>query len=193
MTARPMRSRRLTLSTAMEAHDSPVPGKNARPNDLERNVYCILGLPIDALDMPEILRRIDVAASSRTRCLISTPNLHFLISSRSDREFRETVLDSDLCPADGMPIVWIARLIGVPVTQRVSGSDIFEALKASGRSRLKLFLFGGAEGVAAAAASRLNAARSRLNCVGALNPGFGTVEQMSGDPIIDKVNASEAD
>ena len=106
----------------------------APANDLARNVYCVLGLPIDAIDMPTILRRIDAAAASRTPFLISTPNLNFLVNSRSDSEFRESLLDSDLCPADGMPVVWIARLIGVPIRQRVSGSDIFEALKAA-RSR----------------------------------------------------------
>jgi len=32
-----------------------------------------------------------------------------------------------------------------------------------------------------------------LRCVGAIEPGFGTVEQMSQDHIIEEVNASEAD
>ena len=180
----------------METHDFPVLASD-RPcvNDLARNVYCVLGLPIDALDMPMILRRIDAAAARRSPFLISTPNLNFLVNSRSDAEFRESVLDSDLCPADGMPVVWIARLIGVPIRQRVSGSDIFEALKAPDRlgRRLKVFLFGGAPGVAAAAARTLNAVPSGLSCVGTFDPGFGSVDEMSREHIIDKVNASEAD
>ena len=164
-------------------------------DDLARDAYCLLGLPIDALDMPTILRRIDEAAARRTPFLISTPNLNFLVNSLSDPIFRETVLDSDLCPADGMPIVWIARLIGVPIKQRVSGSDIFEALKQPDRCRrrLKVFLFGGAEGVAAEAARTLNAVPSGLSCVGTLYPGLGSVDEMSQDRMIDKVNASEAD
>jgi N-acetylglucosaminyldiphosphoundecaprenol N-acetyl-beta-D-mannosaminyltransferase len=94
-----------------------------------------------------------------------------------------------------MPIVWIARLIGLPIQQRVSGSDIFEALKLPdrGRRRLKVFLFRGAEGVAAEAARTLNAASSGMSCVGALAPGFGSAEEMSRDHIIDEVNASKAD
>ena len=91
------------------------------------------------------------------------------------------VLDSDLCPADGVPIVWIARLIGLPIKQRVSGSDIFEAMKRSDRHGrpLKLFLFGGAEGVAAEAARILNAIPSGVSCLGTLAPGFGSVDEMS--------------
>jgi N-acetylglucosaminyldiphosphoundecaprenol N-acetyl-beta-D-mannosaminyltransferase len=179
----------------METHDSPVHASDAPANDLARDVYCILGLPIDALDMPTVLRRIDVAAASRNPFFISTPNLNFLVNSRSDAEFRESVLNSDLCPADGMPIVWIARLIGVPIKERVSGSDIFEVLKASHRCErtLRAFLFGGEEGVAAAAASVLNAAPVGLSCKGTLNPGFGTIDDMSRDEVVDAVNASGAD
>src|SRR5262245_46705149 len=174
---------------------SSVLASNAPANDLERNVYCVLGLPIDALDMPAILRRIDAAATSRAPFLISTPNLNFLVNSRSDPEFRDSVLASDLCPADGMPIVWIARLIGAPIRRRASGSDIFEALKSLDRDRnhVKLFLFGGAEGVAMAAAQTLNSTPSGVSCVGALNPGLGTVEEMSREDIVDKINASGAD
>jgi N-acetylglucosaminyldiphosphoundecaprenol N-acetyl-beta-D-mannosaminyltransferase len=94
-----------------------------------------------------------------------------------------------------MPIVWIARLIGVPIKQRVSGSDIFEALKTPDRvgQRLKVFLFGGAPGVAEMAARTLNALPSGLICVGAFDPGAGSVDEMSSDYIIDKINGSQAD
>ena len=176
------------------AGDTSVDDHLAR-DDLARNVYCVLGLPIDALDLPAVLRRIEAAAARRTAFLISTPNLDFLVQSRTDPEFRESLLDSDLCPADGMPIVWIARLIDVPVKTRVSGSDIFDALKAPERlaRQLRVFLFGGAAGVAAAAARTLNAVPSGLNCVGVLDPGFGSVDEMSRDHMINQVNASGAD
>ena len=77
----------------------------------------------------------------------------------------------------------------------MSGSDIFAALKVPdhGRDPLKVFFFGGAADVAAAAAKKLNDAASGLSCVGTLNPGFGTIEAMSQDDIIDKVNSSGAD
>lgn len=164
-------------------------------DDLTRDVYCVSGLPIDALDMAAVMDRIEGAATSRTPFLISTPNLHFLVQSRVDPEFRDSVLDSDLCSADGIAIIWIARLLGLPVKARVSGSDIFEALSAPERlaRQLKVFLFGGAEGVAARAAAKLSAVPSGLSCAGALDPGFGSVDDMSHDHVIDKVNASNAD
>ncbi len=167
----------------------------ASQSDLTRSVYCILGMPIDAINLTTVIQRMEAAAASRTVFLISTPNLNFLVSSLSDPEFRESVLDSNLCTADGAPIVWIARLLGLPIKERVAGSDLFDRLRAGGvRTRpLSTFLFGGAKGVAAAAATRLNAESSGLNCVGTMDPGFGDVSEMSQDHVIDTVNSSGAD
>jgi N-acetylglucosaminyldiphosphoundecaprenol N-acetyl-beta-D-mannosaminyltransferase len=104
-------------------------------------------------------------------------------------------LISDLCTADGMPIVWIARLMGLPIRSRIAGSDIFEALKRRQRGgrRLKVFLFGGGAGVATAAAEAMNSGGSGICCVGALFPGFGSVEEMSPTAVLEEINASRAD
>ena len=117
------------------------------------------------------------------------------MSSLSDPEFRESLLDSDLCPPDGAPIVWIARLLGLPIKERVAGSDLLDRLRAGGTGtrRLAIFLFGGAKGVAAAAAGKLNAKPGGLNCVGTMDPGFCEVSEMSQDHVMDTVNSSGAD
>jgi N-acetylglucosaminyldiphosphoundecaprenol N-acetyl-beta-D-mannosaminyltransferase len=96
---------------------------------------------------------------------------------------------------DGMPIVWIARLLGVPIKGRVSGADLFDALKFADRGDrpFSMFLFGGADDVAARVGQRLNAQSRGLKCVGTLNPGFGTVDEMSNHHIIEAINASGAD
>ena len=162
---------------------------------LSREVYCILGMPVDAIGMHAAVRRIEMAAAGRTPFLISTPNLNFLVNSQLDGDFRESLILSDLCTADGVPIVWIARLAGIPIENRIAGSDIFDALKAehSPAHPLKVFLFGGPEGVAAAASRALNGQPNGLHCVGWLYPGFCSAEEMSRDDIIDNINSSGAD
>ena len=165
------------------------------PDSLSRDVYCVLGLAIDAIEIPALLHRMEAVIESPAPFLISTANVNFLITSQFDIEFKKSILLSDLCTADGMPIVWIARLLGIPIKRRTAGSDLFDALKAEPRfSRpLKLFLFGGVDGAAAAAARSLNEQPDRLQCVGWISPGFGTIDEMSTDKIIEKINASRAD
>jgi len=165
------------------------------PDDLSREVYCMLGVPIDAIGMQGVLRRIEAAARRKTRFLISTPNLNWFVTSQSNGTFKESLILSDLCTADGMPIVWIARLAGIPIKNRIAGSDIFDALKAelSPAQSLKIFLFGGPEGAAEMAARALNSRAGGVKCVGWFYPGFGSEEEMSHDDIIDRINRSGAD
>jgi N-acetylglucosaminyldiphosphoundecaprenol N-acetyl-beta-D-mannosaminyltransferase len=161
--------------------------------DFGRDVYCILGLPFDAVDMAGAVLRVRDAVARRKPCFISTPNLNFLIGCRNDRAFRGSVIDSDLSIADGMPLVWIARLLGVPIPERVAGAGLFEALRRDVSHPLAAYFFGGPEGVAEAACARLNAAPSGVRCAGWASPGFGSVEDMSGDAAIAAINASGAD
>jgi N-acetylglucosaminyldiphosphoundecaprenol N-acetyl-beta-D-mannosaminyltransferase len=164
-------------------------------DELSRQVFGILGIPIDVTGLLTLLRKLEAAVKYRKPFLISTPNVNFLITSQGEKQFRECLLLSDLCPVDGMPIVWIARMLGIPIKDRVSGADLFDALKLADRfdRRLGVFLFGGADELAALVGTNLNARSGGLKCVGTLNPGFGTVDEMSNEQIIGAINASGAD
>ncbi len=162
-------------------------GWSARP------VHWLLGLPFDAITLDEAVDRISQAVRKRTPLFLSTPNLNFLIASQTNPAFQHSVLDSDLSVADGIPIVWIARLLGVPIPERVAGSDIFQSLMRGDVGPIKVYLFGGENGVAKKAASRIRSLNGPLSCVGYYSPGFGSIEQMSSPAIIAEINASGAD
>jgi len=169
------------------------PGSAPVVTDFSRPVYCVLGLPFDAVDMAQTVDRLLASADDGERCFFSTPNLNFLITSLADAAFRDSVLRSSLSLADGMPIVWLARLLGLPFTARVAGATVFEQLRAQHVMPLKVFFFGGPDGVAQQAADVLNAGEGGMRCVGAHSPGFGTLAEMSTPAIIEHINASDAD
>ena len=161
--------------------------------DFHRDVYCLLGLPFDAVDMAGAVQRVRDNATQRTPCFLSTPNLNFLIGCRTDSQFRDSVIHSDLSIADGMPLVWIARLLNVPIRERVAGSTLFDLLRRGSGKQLSVFFFGGSAGVAEAACRRLRIEDKGLTCVGHESPGFGSIEEMSSDGIIQRINAGKAD
>jgi N-acetylglucosaminyldiphosphoundecaprenol N-acetyl-beta-D-mannosaminyltransferase len=168
---------------------------NRSDANLSREVYAILGTPIDVIELQGVLHRIECAASGSSPFFLSTPNLNFLVQALADPDFRESLLQSDLCPPDGMPIVWLGRLLGAPIKTRVAGADILNALKFVGESKnnIKLFFFGGTDGVAAAASRAFNASSKGSRCVGWLYPGFCSVEDLSEDAIIGAINSSGAE
>jgi N-acetylglucosaminyldiphosphoundecaprenol N-acetyl-beta-D-mannosaminyltransferase len=171
------------------------PVSTPETDDLAREVYGICGMPVDALDRISVLQKIVNAVEAGQPFLLSTPNVNFLMASQRDTNFRESLMHSDLCMADGMPIVWLSRLLTVPLKERVSGSDLFDTIRSRGNLShpIRIFLFGGADGIAETVGGILNSQPTGIRCVGWLSPGFGTVEEMSGEDTIAKINSSNAD
>ena len=161
--------------------------------DLGRPVEALLGLPFDALSLDEAVAEVRRCARERRPCFLSTPNVNFAVAAQDDQAFRASVLHSDLSLADGMPIVWAARLLGSSLPERVSGSDLFARLQREPGEPLKVYFFGGPDGVAERAAAALDTRGGGLRCVGFDSPGFGSVEAMSGEERIARINGSGAD
>ena len=161
--------------------------------DFERRVYCVLGLPFDAVTIGETAAMVRDAARSRRRCFLTTPNLHWVVACRNEEELRTSVLQSDLSVVDGMPLIWVARALGIPLPERVAGSDVFEQLQSAPPPALSVYFFGGSEAAAAGACSTLAASSGGVGCAGYQSPGFGSVDEMSGAARLERINASHAD
>jgi len=161
--------------------------------NFHRDIYCLLGLPFDAVDMAGAVWQVRLAAAQRTPCWMSTPNLNFAIGCRTDDQFRDSVIHSDLVVADGMPLVWIARLLDIPIRDRIAGSTMIDRLRDSSGKQLSIFFFGGPDGAAEAACRRLRLENKGLTCLGYESPGFGTIDEMSGNETIQRINSSGAD
>lgn len=169
---------------------------SASMNELDRDVWCVLGLPFDAVTMSSSVNRVYQSVKNKTPCFISTPNLNFVIASQNEIDFRDSVIFSDLSIADGMPLIWVAKFLGIPLNERVPGSGLIEELCENEHhkiDKINIFFFGGMEGIAEQACENLNHQNGPMKCVGSYNPGFGTVEEMSRNDVIDKINRSAAD
>lgn len=167
-------------------------------DDFARKVYCLLGIPIDDITMDCLVDRIVQSASTRSRLFFSTPNLNFLILSQHDREFRRSLLASDICCVDGIGVLLLCRLLGVPIKSRVAGSDIPDAIRANSSRFLdrpvSLTFFGGESGVGERACRAVNESQQdRLVCVGAIDPGVMDASKISNQVMLDSLNSTGAD
>jgi N-acetylglucosaminyldiphosphoundecaprenol N-acetyl-beta-D-mannosaminyltransferase len=149
--------------------------------DLSRNVHALFGLVFDATTLQATCAHLLSAVDRREPCFLSTPNANFAMAGLHDTEFRNSVRRSDYSVADGKPIVTIAGWMGIPLTERVAGADVFAALRElhAGRPPLRVYFFGGPPGVSAAACAVLNAEQRGMLGVGSDEGGFGDVAAMS--------------
>lgn len=187
------KARLLSPSASGEAAQQ---AQSLRRDDFDRNVWCLLGLPVDAADIDQAIAAIDDAVRTGRRLSFVTPNVNWLARASRDAKVRREVLNTDLSLVDGAPLAALARGLGAPIKTRVAGSDLFEALRrrpAYGDRRLKVFFFGGREGAAEAAALAVNKEKAGVEAVGWLNPGFGDVADMSRPEIIEEINAAAPD
>jgi len=140
-------------------------------------------MPLDALDLPAVLRRID-SASTRELVWLSTPNVNFLMMSRSDEDFVIFVDESDFCPVDGMPLDGCPPA-GIPIRERVS-DRIFRriALARSPRSQIECVFCLEVLTVLPEISSNLTLKKA-LASVGALNPDL-VLSRESSDSILEE-------
>lgn len=108
---------------------------------------------------------------------IVTANVDIVRAVARDPSLAELVADASIVVADGMPLVWAARLMGEELPERVAGSSLVsslsEAAAADGRS---IFLLGGDPGVPEAAGRELQARFPGLRVAGTAAPPFGFEE-----------------
>jgi N-acetylglucosaminyldiphosphoundecaprenol N-acetyl-beta-D-mannosaminyltransferase len=91
-----------------------------------------------------------------------------------DSAARELVSGASLMVADGMPLVWAARLRGDPLPQRVTGASmIFTLSSAAARSGKSIYLLGGQPGVPERAAAELERRYTGLLVAGTDAPPVG--------------------
>jgi Teichoic acid biosynthesis proteins len=106
-----------------------------------RQLTSIFGLPFDVVSERQAIDHLISCIESNKRCFLSTPNLNFAIASQNNRSFRQSVLESDLSVADGMPLIWISKLAGPCLPERVAGSSVFQELyKTPANSKIKVFI-----------------------------------------------------
>lgn len=161
--------------------------------DFNRNVHCLMGLPIDCVSLPEAANMLNLTRTLGRRCFFSTPNLNFIIASQSNARFRDSVSLSNLSLADGMPLVWVAKLLGIPVKGRVSGSSLFEFLRSHSPLTWKVFFFGGPKGIGQDACLAMGNQVAQMRPSGYIYPGFVDVQEMSRPDLIECINASQSD
>lgn len=113
----------------------------------------ILGVRVHTLEIDQVIARIEEYLASGQPHHLVTVNPEFLVQAQALPEFKAVLNQADLAVADGVGLVWAARMLGYGSLPRVPGVDLIEGLAALRRYRV--FLLGGWPGVAEAAAAVL--------------------------------------
>ena len=151
----------------------------------------LLGVPIDALDLADMLELIAGYAARKQPCHVITANPEFLYNAGFDPALLALARRAAVVTADGIGVVWASKMAGVPVPGRVTGIDLMVGLvERAALENRSVYLLGAAPGVAEEAAARLSRDFPGFRLAGTWHGYFTAAEEAA---VADRVRAAQPD
>jgi N-acetylglucosaminyldiphosphoundecaprenol N-acetyl-beta-D-mannosaminyltransferase len=155
----------------------------------------VLGVKFANMTFDEAVERSLELCKNGGYCVTANPEIVQLC--RKDAEFANAVNGANMVVADGIGVLYAAKLLGTPLKAKIPGIELAEAIMsglAGGKDAAedsgggKVYLFGAKPGVAEQAAERLTERFPGLRVVGT-HDGYG----YGADEVIDEVEAAKPD
>ena len=154
----------------------------------------VLGIPFQDVSFGDVVEWVKQRVKSRRPGYIATANMDFIMQAWRDPEQQRILLEADLVVADGIPIVWLSRVMGFGLKERVTGSDLVPRFaELCAREGFSLYGLGGAPGVAEKATAHLVQRYPGLRIAGCYSPPKADVLDMNNAEILAKLEAARPD
>jgi N-acetylglucosaminyldiphosphoundecaprenol N-acetyl-beta-D-mannosaminyltransferase len=151
-------------------------------------------LEVDVLNRAEALEAIVRLVRQGRGGTVFTPNVDHIVQAEHDPTFRAAYGRTTLSLVDGTPVLWAARLLGTPLPEKLSGSDLFEPLiERAAQEKLRVVLLGGGPGVADLAARNLRERLPTLQIVDTLAPRIGLTATDEERAAVERLVKAQAD
>lgn len=157
-----------------------------------RRTVDILGVPVDAVTADEAVARAAawLQGAAERPAHIVTANPEMVMLAREHAGLAAALQDADLVVADGIGVVWAARLLRQPLPHRIPGIDLTSRLlDVAAQTGAGVFLLGARPGVAEEAARRLKEKHPGLVIAGTHH---GYLDPGDEERVVRQINASGA-
>jgi len=158
--------------------------------------FDVLGVPVDLVDLEGAVDRIEgwiQARDGRLRYAVCAES-RLIMECRRDPRLNEAVMQADLVVADGMPLVWLARLRGYGQRERVTAYDLLLGVsERSARRGYSCYFYGGRPGVPELVAQRLSECFPGLKVAGTMSPPFRPLTELEASEVNRTIEATRPD
>jgi N-acetylglucosaminyldiphosphoundecaprenol N-acetyl-beta-D-mannosaminyltransferase len=154
----------------------------------------ILGIGVSAINMVMALHTIEGWVGCREPHYVCVTGVHGVMESQRDEALRGIHNAAGMVTPDGMPLVWLSRLMGFRHVERVYGPDLMLAVcQRSAEQGYRQFFYGGGPGVAEKLVYRLQSTFPGLQVAGFYSPPFRALSPEEDEAVVDRINAARAD
>ncbi len=154
----------------------------------------ILGSPVSAVSMDQSVEAVMRALELRQKGYVCLAGIQTLTEAYEHADFREILEKAFLVTPDGMPLVWLGKLLGQRHMTRVYGPDLMlkvcERSVGSGHTH---FLYGGHPGVAEDLKTALERRFPGIRIVGTYCPPFRPLNGEEERALLNQVAEAKPD
>ncbi len=155
--------------------------------------HSVIGFPVTALPFEKQISLILQWSKVRCSKVVCIANVHMLVEAYQHSNFAVVLKSADLVTPDGMPLVWMLRLLGVSDQDRVAGMDVLLATcKSAVKEGVSVFFLGSQDSILERIRLRLNQDFPNLQIAAMQSLPFRPLTSEEDEEIVQKVNASGA-
>ena len=148
---------------------------------------------IDVLTRPQMLEELSSLVEARDGGTVFTPNVDHIVLAERNADFRHAYDRASMTLADGAPLLWASRFLGIRLPEKLSGSDmVMPMAHLAGVRGWRVYLLGGRPGAAEETARRFRELHG-VNVVGVEAPRIDLADVAGDSPIIERIRQSRAD
>jgi N-acetylglucosaminyldiphosphoundecaprenol N-acetyl-beta-D-mannosaminyltransferase len=160
---------------------------------MPRKGKAILEAYIDAVSWDDAVTQIMQWGAARESRYVCICNVHSVVTTTRDIEFKVAVNNADMSTPDGAPVAWALRRFGFPAQERINGPDLMSRyLALAEKSSQRVFFYGSTESTL----QKLHAALAKefpgLQIAGAYSPPFRPLSLQEDEAIVNMINSSGA-
>lgn len=153
----------------------------------------ILGARVDSTNYSAATQLITGWAQAAQSRYVCAANVHMVMESYDNDHFRRVVNSADLVTADGMPLVWLLRKMGVNDAPRVYGPELMLRVCAAAQDQgIPVGFYGGHADYLKRLMSSMTLRFPRLKVSYAYAPPFSALDTAEDDRVVDSINGSGA-
>jgi N-acetylglucosaminyldiphosphoundecaprenol N-acetyl-beta-D-mannosaminyltransferase len=158
------------------------------------NQFSILGVNISAIDIGDACYLAESAISRREKVYISTCPVSTIMESKRSEKVLTSVNCADLATPDGMPMVWVGKLLGYKNIRRVYGPELMQKIcEISQKKGYRNYLYGSSPDVLSKLSDKLNIKYPNLVISGSFSPPFRKLTKDEDNKIVTDINSSNPD
>ncbi|MGI8601967.1 MAG: WecB/TagA/CpsF family glycosyltransferase [Verrucomicrobiales bacterium] len=148
----------------------------------------VLGVGISDINYDIALDQIRLAISEGRKGYVTVTGVHGVSECQRDEKLRDIHNNSFLSTPDGMPMVWMGKLRGSRIIERVYGPDMMLSVMRTGVSvGWTHFLFGGGEGVAEKLKNKLDELVPGVRISGIQTPPFRALNDEEESALVTRI------